>query len=147
MEKFIKLLNQSGFDYEIIKHEKKLYTAKEGAEYFNIEVGQTAPALILSSDKGLIALVVSGSKGKIDFDELEDKLGFVINGLASKDDIKEILGVTPGAVPIVGHNLPTIVDTDLYKYDFIYGGTGGLDTTLKINPEAIVQINDVIAEI
>ena len=147
MENLKAILNESKYDYEIIKHERKIYSAQDGAEYFGIEIGQTAPTLILSTDNGLMALIISGSKGKTDFDKLEDELGFIINGLASKKSIEKSLGVSAGAIPLVGHGLPTIIDSKLYKYDFVYGGTGNEDYTLKISPEALVQLNDVIAEI
>jgi Cys-tRNA(Pro)/Cys-tRNA(Cys) deacylase len=147
MEKLKSLLNESGFDYEIIKHERKIYSAQDGAEYFGIEIGQTAPTLILSTDNGLIALIISGSKGKMDFDKLGDELGYTINGLADKKDIKKSLGFNAGAIPLVGHELPTIIDSELYKYEYIYGGTGDDDYTLKISPEAVAQLNDIIAEI
>lgn len=147
MENLKAILNESKYDYEIIKHERKIYSAQDGAEYFGIEIGQTAPTLILSTDNGLMALIISGSKEKTDFDKLEDELGFIINGLASKKSIEKSLGVSAGAIPLVGHGLPTIIDSKLYKYDFVYGGTGNEDYTLKISPEALVQLNDVVAEI
>lgn len=141
------ILNESKFDYEIIKHERKIYSAQDGAEYFGIEIGQTAPTLILSTDNGLMALIISGGKGKIDFDKLGDELGFIINGLANKKDVKKSLGYDAGAISLIGHELPTIIDSELYKYEYVYGGTGNEDYTLKISPEALVQLNDVIAEI
>lgn len=147
MDNIKTILNESKYDYEIIKHEKKIYSAQDGAEYFGIEIGQTAPTLILSTDNGLMALIMSGSKGKIDFDKLEDELGFIVKGLANKKDIEKSLGFCVGAIPLVGHDLPTIIDSKLYKYDYVYGGTGNEDYTLKISPEALVQLNDVIAEI
>ncbi len=147
MENLIKLLNDSGVDYEIIKNNRKIYSAQDGAAYFGIEIGQTAPTLILSTDKGLIALIISGNKDKIDFDELSDKLGITINGLAKKKDVEKQLGFKPGAIAMAGHNLPTIIDGELYKYDYIYGGTGDEDLTLKIVPEGLIELNDVIAEI
>jgi len=147
MDNIKAILNESKYDYEIIKHEKKIYSAQDGADYFGIEIGQTAPTLILSTDNGLMALIISGSKGKIDFDKLEDELGFVVKGLANKKDIEKSLGFSVGAIPLVGHGLPTIIDSKLYKYDYVYGGTGNEDYTLKISPEDLVQLNDVIAEI
>jgi len=147
MDTLESLLIENGFDYEIIKHERKIYSAQDGSEYFKIEIGQTAPTLVLSTDRGLIALIISGSKGKIDFNKLGDKLGFVINGLANKKDIKKSMGFSVGAIPLVGHKLPTIMDSELCKYEYIYGGTGRGDYTLKISPRAVFQLNDVIAKI
>jgi len=54
------MLNNSGMEYELIYHEKPLRSAEEGAEYFHIPIGQTAPTLVLETSRGLRALVISG---------------------------------------------------------------------------------------
>lgn len=147
MEKLISLLNRSKFDYELIKHENTIHSAQEGANYFGIEIGQTAPILILSTDKGFIALIVSGNKGRINFNELGEKLGLNIKGLAKKSEVEEVTGFSIGTVPLVGYNLPTIIDSDLFQYTYVYGGIGNNNCTLKINPKALKELNDVIAQI
>ncbi|WP_228101048.1 hypothetical protein [Paenibacillus donghaensis] len=42
MDKLVSILDEYNADYEIIKHTKQINTAQEGAEYFGIEIGQTA---------------------------------------------------------------------------------------------------------
>ena len=44
---------------------------------------------------------------------------------------------------VVGLNLPFIIDKNLYRYPFIYGGTGERTCTLKINPQALDELNSV----
>jgi len=45
---------------------------------------------------------------------------------------------------LLGLPLPYIVDEQLYQYDFVYGGTGQADITLKVRPDALKKINNVI---
>ncbi|HTG68571.1 MAG TPA: hypothetical protein VL921_04865, partial [Candidatus Udaeobacter sp.] len=63
MEQLITVLNNRQIEYEILKHGKKIHSAQEGAEYFGIEIGQTAPTLILKTDKGYYSLILSGDYG------------------------------------------------------------------------------------
>ncbi|QQE76339.1 hypothetical protein KDJ56_10655 [Brevibacillus composti] len=46
------LLQENEMAYEIIKHRKPIRSAKEGAVYFGIELGQTAPIFILETENG-----------------------------------------------------------------------------------------------
>ncbi len=85
MDNLKTILQEKEVQYEIIHHEKQIRTAQEGVDYFGIEIGQTAPTLVLS--------------------------------------------------------LPCIVDRGLFRYPFIYGGTGEPASTLKIVPNALEKIN------
>lgn len=147
MKRIITLLNESNFDYEVIKHEKTIHSAQEGASYFGIDIEQTAPALILSTEKGYIALIISGKKDKIDFSELGKKIGISITGLAKRDEIKKVFGFSAGEVPLLLENLQCIIDSDLLKYNYIYGGIGNKNYTLKISPKALLEFNNVIKQI
>ncbi|BCJ86091.1 YbaK/EbsC family protein [Effusibacillus dendaii] len=51
-------------------HENPIRTAQEGAEYFGIEIGQTAPILVLKTDKGYFSMIVSGERGRVNFKEI-----------------------------------------------------------------------------
>jgi prolyl-tRNA editing enzyme YbaK/EbsC (Cys-tRNA(Pro) deacylase) len=46
---------------------------------------------------------------------------------------------------LVGLALPHIIDRRLYRYSFIYGGTGEPTATLKISPAALEKMNQVVA--
>ncbi|WP_225221031.1 hypothetical protein [Bacillus norwichensis] len=48
------VLKDCKFAFEIIQHEKPLLSAKEGADYFGIEIEQTAPTLIIKTERGLL---------------------------------------------------------------------------------------------
>lgn len=52
-----------------------------------------------------------------------------------------------GAVPLIGLSLPIVFDDSLLNFDYVYGGTGDVYTTLKINPFDVKRINNVIATV
>lgn len=45
----------------------------------------------------------------------------------------------------VGLDLPCVLDISLFDYDFVYGGTGQSTFSLKIEPQALIQLNQVVA--
>ncbi|MFA1712698.1 aminoacyl-tRNA deacylase [Peribacillus frigoritolerans] len=144
MEELQEILEKSKYTYEIIQHEKPILSKQEGTKYFGIEVGQTAPTLILNSDKGFFVLIVSGSRSKVNFEKIADILGCSKVKLASPEEVQKVSGFQVGSVPMVGIDLPCVIDKRLFHYDFIYGGSGQSTFTLKIEPQALNELNHVI---
>jgi len=146
LENLMAQLTGCTFDYEIIPHEKQIFSVEDGIQYFHIAAGQTAPTLILSTEKGPVALIVRGDQTGIDFEDLSLRLGFRVHGLARRKDLQK-MGFTAGYVPLIGHGLPTLVDGGLLSYPAVYGGSGDEHHTLKIDPHALLALNDVIARL
>ena len=140
------ILNKSKYSYELIHHKTPLISAQEGADYFKIDIRQTAPTLIIKADTGFFALIISGSYDRIDFKEVGQMLNFQKVKLANPKEV-ESMGFKVGNVPLVGIPLPYILDRNLFEYSFVYGGTGVKDWTLKISPYALEELNQVIDKI
>jgi prolyl-tRNA editing enzyme YbaK/EbsC (Cys-tRNA(Pro) deacylase) len=138
------ILERSKYTYEIIQHEKPILSKQDGTKYFGIEVGQTAPSLILKTDKGFFVLIVSGSRSKVNFEKIADVLGCSKVKLASPEEVQKVTGFQVGGVRMVGLDLPCVIDKRLFQYDFIYGGTGQSTFTLKIEPQALNELNQMI---
>ncbi|SDE88565.1 Cys-tRNA(Pro) deacylase, prolyl-tRNA editing enzyme YbaK/EbsC [Fontibacillus panacisegetis] len=149
METLKDLLEIRGIDYEFISHDLQIKTAKEGAEYFGIDPGQTAPTLILYTEKGglsdYFALIISGDRDKVNFDELINDLQFDIVRLATPKEVEQITGCKIGNVSLINPDIPTILDKRLFRFTHVYGGTGIQQTTLKISPENVEELNKVVA--
>ncbi|MED4884835.1 MULTISPECIES: aminoacyl-tRNA deacylase [Bacillus] len=126
-------------------HENPIRTAQEGAAYFGIEIGQTAPTLILKYEKGYFAMIISGGRRRVNLEEVSEILGCNQLKLAKPKEIKQITGYTVGSVPLVGLSMPCILDRNIFRYPFIYGGTGEPTSTLKITPNALEKLNQVVA--
>lgn len=144
MKELKRILEKSKFTYEIIQHEKPIHSAQDGSKNFGIDVGQTAPTLILKTDKGFYALVMSGSRGKVNFNKIADILDCTKVKMASPQEVQKVTGFEVGSVPMVGLPLPYVIDKQLFSYGFIYGGSGQPTFTLKIEPQALNELNQVI---
>jgi len=56
-------------------------------------------------------------------------------------------GYKAGSIPLIGHNLPCVFDDCLLDYDYIYGGSGDELHTLKIAPNDVMRLNNIIKHI
>lgn len=145
MENLITILQENEVQFEIMYHENPIRTAQEGAAYFGIEIGQTAPTLILKYEKGYFAMIISGGRRRVNLEEVSEILGCNQLKLAKPKEVKQITGYTVGSVPLVGLSMPCILDRNIFRYPFIYGGTGEPTSTLKITPNALEKLNQVVA--
>lgn len=126
--------------FEMINHPTPIFSVKDAEKYFDSH--KAAPVFIMQTEKGLIALITSTSNGKIDFKELGKKLGFQKFKMADREKIISETGYEAGAIPLIGHGLPTWIDSRLFDLDFIYGGSGDLYYTLKISPRDVERLNE-----
>lgn len=138
------ILESSNCDYDFIFHEKQIITAADGAAFLGIEVGQTAPTLIIKAENDYFSIVFSGSRDRIDFEKLATILNAKRVKLAKKEKVRELIGFEPGNIPMIGLNLPTVIDKKLMQYPFVYGGSGLPNRTLKLSPTALIKLNNVI---
>ncbi|WP_025718373.1 aminoacyl-tRNA deacylase [Paenibacillus sp. 1-18] len=147
MDKLVSILSEHNVDYEIIQHTAQINTAQEGAEYFGIEIGQTAPTLILKTEKGFFGLIISGDYGRVDFEILREKLLVDQIKLASPKEVEQVTGSKIGSVSLINFELPIIIDSQLNRFEYVYGGTGKPQTSLKIKPYDLEKINKIVGYI
>jgi len=135
-------LKKQGFSFEIIQNEKMIYTAQEGADYFQIDIAKIAPTLVLYTSVGFYSVILSGDK-RLNFKEVKHILHCHNVRMATKDEIMQVTGFSVGNIPMIGLKLPCIIDKKLLEYDFVYGGLGKECMTLKVDPHALVALNSV----
>ena len=135
-------LNSTGFPFELLENKVRIRSAAEGAAYWGIELGATAPALVLWAQGRFLLLIVSGAVRKVDFGALALETGEKGMRMATSTEIRERFGLKPGEVPLFGLGLPTLVDRSLLACDFVYGGSGDPARTLKVAPEALLVLNE-----
>ena len=138
-------LESSGVEYELIQHEQHLCYAADGAAFFGIDPGQTAPTLIVKTDHGYVSIIFSGSRNHLDFKQAAAISGSAKFQLAKRNKLREITGFDAGDMPMIGLNMPVLFDKRLFQYSFVYGGSGLANRTLKISPILLARLNNVIA--
>jgi len=136
-----RLVNQNA-DFEIIQHDIPIKSKKDALGYFKIE--ETVPTLIIQTEIGFYALIISGERDKIDFDMIKKLLGCEKIGMADKKELVEKFKLEPGQIPLIGHEFPCIIDNRILKNRFVYGGTGDWYYTLKIKPDDLIKANNVV---
>ncbi len=139
------LLHRNNVVFEIIHNDNPIYSVNDAKGCY--EIYQTAPVFIVKSDRGYFALILSGDRGRIDFDLVKTALQCNSVKLANKKDVFKVTSYEVGNVPLVGHNLPCILDTRLLRQPFVYGGVGNANYTLKIDPRDLDKINEIVARI
>ncbi len=135
-------LKSSGFPFELLENRVRIRSASEGAAYWGVELGATAPALVLWAQGRFLLLIVSGAARKVNFRVLALETEEDGVRMATSAEIREQFGLNPGEVPLFGLGLPTLVDRRLLAYDFVYGGSGDPGKTLKVAPEALLVLNE-----
>ena len=138
-------LENNNSDFEILAHNTPIISTQDAAKYFDIE--KAAPTFIMETDLGLVAFIISSKRGKINFKEMKEKLGFSELKMADREKVQKITGYSTGAIPLIGHKLPCVFDDCLLDYDYIYGGSGDELQTLKITPNDVMYLNNVIKHI
>jgi len=144
MKNIKEILEKNNFSFELIHNDIPIHTAKEGADYFKIDIAQISPTLIIYTDAGFHVLVVSGERGHVNFKEVKQLLKCKNVRMATKDEVKDLTGFPVGNVPMLGIPLPYILDKRLLEFSFVYGGCGKENTTLKVDPNALFKLNKVV---
>lgn len=145
LDSIIRLLDENGADYQVIRHDKAICSTKDAVEYFDI--AKAAPVFVLDTDVGLVSFIKSAERGKIPFAELKRLLNCTRVGLADSATVRRQSGCDIGSVPLVGLPLPAVFDNLLLRFEYIYGGTGDIYHTLKIAPADAQRLNRVIASL
>ena len=144
-EKLADFLEKNKADYEILHHATPIRSTKDAAVYF--DTLKAAPAFVLNSNIGLLVYIKSASRGKIDFNNIKALLQITDITMADPNIVRLHTKFKTGAVPLIGLCLPTIFDSTLLNFDYIYGGTGDLYSTLKISPHDAKRLNNIITVI
>lgn len=132
------LLDDTGADYEIIPHPETVVSADEGVQKGIGKLAEMAPTLILDTERGLIAAIISGET-RLSYKKIKRALGLGNVSLARPDVVLQATGARVGTVSLVNPGIPTIVDARLTKQAAIYGGCGVPRHTLRINPLDLIR--------
>jgi len=145
IERLKQTLESNKADYEIIYHEKPIKSRNDALDYFKLE--EMAPTLILKSEEKYFALIISGERNKIDFENIQNLLGCKHLEMATRQEVFDKMQLETGRIPLVGHNLPCIIDEGLFNYEYVFGGSGDFLHTLKIRPADLERMNNTILKL
>lgn len=128
-------------DFAILAHERPIRTVRDAEGIFDL--AKAAPVYVLEHGAGLLAVILSASRGRPDVPALTQALGLAALRMAAPAALRAA-GMEPGSVPLVGHGLSCVFDGRLLEHEYIYGGAGHPLHTLRIAPGDVARVNTVV---
>ena len=143
-----KALREKGFAYQLLPQTRPLLSAEDGAAYFGIAVGQTAPVLLVEADPSQRLLcLLAGDRGRLDLAQAASLLKVPKLTPVKYKRVYDITGFEPGNMPLFGLNFPCLFDERLLRYPLVYGGSGQENLTLAVDPRALLALHQIAARL
>lgn len=138
LEEFIQASNLSA---QVIKIEVPTPTVETAARAVGTSPTRILKSLLFIIDEKPVLVIASGLQ-KVDRRTLAKHfdVGRKRVKLADANTVRAVTGYDIGGVPPIGHltQLAAVIDEQVLKFEMVYGGGGGVDTLLKIDPKEII---------
>ena len=141
-------LQENCYAYQLLPQTRPLRSAEDGAAYFGIAVGQTAPVLLVEADPSQRFLcLLAGDRGRLDLVKAATLLNAPKLTPVKYKRVYDITGFEPGNMPLFGLNFPCLFDEALLRYPLVYGGSGQENLTLAVDPRALLALHQIAARL
>lgn len=141
-EKVQNVLNQFGFELNVIEFSDSTRTSQDAANTIGCIVNQIAKSLIFKgkTSKKPILIIASGPN-RVNEKTIKQYVGENLQR-ADADFVLEHTGFAIGGIPPIGHKnqITTFIDEDLMKYDEIWAAAGTPNAVFKLTPNILAEI-------
>jgi Ala-tRNA(Pro) deacylase len=129
-ERLIGYLREHEADFQVLTHEP-VSTSEEAARVRGTALEQGAKALVCRADDRIVLIVLQAHR-RLDSKGFKRAYGVKNLQMIGADELLELTGLPPGAVPPFGHlfGFATYVDADLLELPRIAFNAGRRDTSL-----------------
>jgi Ala-tRNA(Pro) deacylase len=148
-ERLCTKLDAANVPYVVEEH-APVFTSAEAAEVRGVAMASGAKALLVRVDAGYVLCIMPADR-KLDSKQVKKLLKVKSIRFATKEELLEITGLEPGAVPPFGSlfNVPTLVDPALKEQPFINFNAGdhaksirlAIDNYLKAEEPRLVELS------
>ena len=139
LDQLKQILKNANVNYEILTHDETIISAEDGVKSGIGNLAEMAPTMILETEKGFIAAIISG-RTRLSYKKIKKMLGLKNISLAKPDEVLQVTGAEVGTVSLVNLELPTIIDSLIMDATFVYGGCGVPRHTLRIGPSSLITV-------
>ena len=132
LDRLVSLLTDHGVSFDRTQH-RPVHTSEEAAEVRGTPLHSGAKALVMKGDDGFVLAVIPADLA-LDGTALRKHLGSRRLRFASKEELAELTGLFPGAVPPFGSlfHLPTICDERLSENQRINFNAGSHSKSIQL---------------
>jgi Ala-tRNA(Pro) deacylase len=134
-ERICELLNGQGLPFDVLRH-APVFTSEEAAAVRGTSLASGAKALVCKVDDRFVLIVLPADR-KLASKTARKSLGAKSIRFATKEEVLELTGLTPGSIPPFGSlfNLPTWCDVRLANEPLINFNAGDHTISLSISFE------------
>lgn len=141
-EKVQKVLNEFGFELNVMELSDSTRTAQEAANSIGCSVSQIAKSLIFkgkTSQKPI--LIVASGTNRVNEKAVKAYIGEKLEK-ADADFVLEHTGFAIGGIPPIGHKntITTLIDEDLMQYEEIWAAAGTPHAVFRLTPKILEEI-------
>lgn len=139
-DKLVQRLDAAGVAYRVLRHEA-VYTSEEAARVRGVPLASGAKALIVKMDDAFAHFVLPASR-KFDSATARRALGVRRSRFARPDEVLQITGLKPGAIPPFGSlfGLQTYCDPALGQNEIINFNAGDHCISVSMRFEDFVRL-------
>ncbi len=136
------LLKERDVDFGVLRHQP-VFTSEEAAAVRGVALSSGAKALICKVDAGFVMFVIPADR-KLDSKQVRQALGIHALRFASRDELKEVTGLPPGAVPPFGSlfGLTTYCDARLGENERINFNAGDNSISVSLRYEDYLKVEN-----
>ncbi len=136
------LLKQHGVGFEVLRHQP-VFTSEEAAAVRGVALSTGAKALICKVDARFVIFVIPADR-KLDSKRVRQALGIRALRFATPDELLELTGLAPGAVPPFGSlfGLPTHCDARLAENERINFNAGDHSISVSLRYADYLQVEN-----
>jgi prolyl-tRNA editing enzyme YbaK/EbsC (Cys-tRNA(Pro) deacylase) len=143
-EKVQAVLNDFGFELNVIEFSDSTRTAQDAAIAIGCSVGQIAKSIIFkgkTSQKPI--LIVASGANRINEKAIKEIIGEKLDK-ADANFVLEYTGYAIGGIPPIAHNTPitTYIDEDIFKYEEIWAAAGTPNSVFQLTPTILNEITN-----
>lgn len=141
-EKVQSVLNEFGFELNVVEMSESTRTAQEAADAIGCTVSQIAKSLIF---KGKISqkpiLIIASGTNRVNEKRIKEIIGEKLEK-ADADFVLEHTGYAIGGIPPIGHKtlITSFIDEDLMQYEEIWAAAGTPNAVFKLTPKVLADI-------
>lgn len=133
-------LDAAGVRYRILHHAETVSSAQAGADHGFGTLAQMAPTLILRSEQGYLAAIISGAR-RLSYKKIKKHLRLRDVSMASPTEVLEVTAAEVGAVAMVNPGLRTLIDSQLLGSGEVFGGCGVPRYALAIHINHLIAVS------
>lgn len=144
--RIIEFLRSKGIDFEKLEH-VPVTTSSAAAGARGSHLSQGAKAIVVKADDRYYHLVISAAV-RVDNKKLREILGTRRVRFATAEELFELTGCPPGAVPPFGNlfGLPVLIDNALMSEDVVYFNCGSHTVSLRMARADLVAATEAQIE-